>query len=208
MKDDVKKADSNEGKVIDPDAKFINGYEDGTFKPNKTVSNIELMSMVTELYADSVKANGEKIDLNQGDNEWADEIISAANKLGLVPGNKNDANYNLADEVTRGDLAIVIYNLIKDYTPSDSLKDTCKDAVGKEYEKAVAKLVELGVLKGYDDGLFHGENTLTRAEAVVVINRALRALGFEIKTPNIAKTFPDLTPSHWAYYEIMFAANK
>ena len=150
--------------------------------------------MVTQLFEDTSKLDAkEEIDLNQGDNEWAGNVIALANGLGLVPGNKNDKNYNLNNNVTRADLAVVVYNLIKDYSPSAKLEENCSDAIGKPYADAVAKLVELGVLKGYDDGLFHGENTLTRAEAVVVINRALRSLGFEIKVGNIQKSFPDLT---------------
>lgn len=210
LTDEVKKANSETKAQINPGAKFINGYEDGTFVPNKEVSNIELMSMVTELFTDSAKANGEKLDLNQGDNAWADDIISKANKLGLVPGNKDDENYNLGEFVTRGDMAKVIYNMIKDTTKTLDLKniDTCQDAIGKDYEDAVSKLIDLGILKGCDDGLFHGEKTLTRAEAVVIINRTLRSLGLELKVSDIKKTFPDLLPSHWAYYEILFAANK
>ncbi|MCQ2979115.1 MAG: S-layer homology domain-containing protein [Clostridia bacterium] len=209
-KDDVKVANSNEGAKINPNAKFVKGYDDGDFRPNDEVNNLELMCMVTQLFEDSGITISKEIDLKQGDNEWAGNIVALANGLDLIPGNKNDKNYDLYDGVTRGDLAIVVYNLIKDYTPSTSLNDreNCKDAIGKNYETAVAKLVELGVLKGFDDGLFHGENTLTRAEAVVVINRALRSLGFEIKVSNVQKSFPDLTEDHWAYIEIMFAANK
>ncbi|MCQ2979177.1 MAG: S-layer homology domain-containing protein [Clostridia bacterium] len=207
-KDDVKKANSNEGEKINPSAKYINGYDDGSFKPNNKVNNIELMSMVTELF-DNVEIKETK-DLNQGKDYWGQEIIDKANALGLVPGNKDNKNYNVTDEVTRGDLAIVVYNLIKDYSDAQNLKDrnNCKDAIGTSYEKEAAKLLELGIFKGYDDGMFHGDYTLTRAEAVVVINRALKSLGFEINMPNIKLSFPDLSEEHWAYAEIMYAANK
>lgn len=66
LKDDVKKANSKEGEKINPTAKYINGYDDGTFKANNNVSNIELMSMVTELF-DNVELK-DKLDLNQGEN--------------------------------------------------------------------------------------------------------------------------------------------
>ena len=76
------------------------------------------------------------------------------------------------------------------------------------YKEAVDVMNAVGVMVGDANGKFNPTANLTRAEAVTVINRALKSLGFEIKMPNITLSFPDLSEEHWAYSEIMYAANK
>jgi len=44
---------------------------------------------------------------------------------------------------------------------------------GTELETAVSSLVELGIVNGYEDGTFKPEKTLSRAEACVMLNRAV-----------------------------------
>lgn len=42
---------------------------------------------------------------------------------------------------------------------------------GSYYEKAVLKMTTLGVIKGMDDGLFHPDDAVNRAQAVVMLDR-------------------------------------
>lgn len=56
-------------------------------------------------------------------------------------------------------------------------------------------LYEKGIVKGYPDKTFKPERNLTRAEAIVLI---MRALGLERKTYNLA-TFIDVPKEHWAF---------
>lgn len=205
--DEVVLSKSKEASKLNSDAKFIKGYDTGEFKPENEVSNIELMSMITSLY-NNVEIRNEKVDLNQGEDYWGELIIKKAHSLNLIPGDKNNKNYDANEKVTRGDLAVVIYNLLKDYSGESLNIQTCSDIAGKTYEKEVTKLINLGIIKGCDDGLFHGEKTLTRAEAVTIINRTLWSLGYKLKLSTLKVSFPDLNKSHWAYNDIMFAANK
>lgn len=50
-------------------------------------------------------------------------------------------------------------------TPAD-VKDT-------EYEAAVTALIEKGIISGYTDGTFRPDGTITRAEACVVVVKAM-----------------------------------
>ncbi len=72
------------------------------------------------------------------------------------------------------------------------------DVEGTEYEKAVERLMLLGIITGYPDGSFKPENNITRAEFAAV---ALRARGLEY-TAQAAKGLPtgfsDVPASHWA----------
>ena len=70
--------------------------------------------------------------------------------------------------------------------------------------KDISALSASGVIGGYSDGTFRPNRTLTRAEAVKLINRVV---GIEIDPDENRMLYDDLTPKHWAYYEIMAAAS-
>ncbi len=63
------------------------------------------------------------------------------------------------------------------------------------------------VLTGYPDGTLKLENTLTRAQAVTMINRAYgrTADSFSIMASMNLRIMPDVPTSHWAYYDLMEA---
>ena len=64
---------------------------------------------------------------------------------------------------------------------------------------------------GYPDGLFHGEEEITRAEVVTIVNRMLGRVADETyirRNKDELHTFYDLqNPHYWAYYDLMEAAN-
>jgi hypothetical protein len=55
-------------------------------------------------------------------------------------------------------------------------------------------LVELGIINGYSDSTFRPNNTLTRAQAAIMI---VRAAG--ISTDGVSSSFTDVPPTHAAY---------
>lgn len=63
------------------------------------------------------------------------------------------------------------------------------------------------VLTGYPDGTMRLENTLSRGEAVTMINRAYdrAADSFSITTSVNLRIMPDVPSSYWAYYDLMEA---
>jgi hypothetical protein len=63
-----------------------------------------------------------------------------------------------------------------------------------------------GWITGYQDGTFEPGKHLIRAEAVTLINRMLdRGIDPEY-LPDWVVEYSDLTPSHWAYADIMEAS--
>ena len=72
------------------------------------------------------------------------------------------------------------------------------DVAGTKYEDAVSRLELLNVLKGYPDGTFKPENTITRAEfaAVAVRVKGLAAVAEAAK--GLPSGFSDVPAGHWA----------
>lgn len=75
----------------------------------------------------------------------------------------------------------------------------------------IAYAKHIGWLNGYADGTFKGDNNITRAEVVTVTNHATNRTPDEDyinKNVSTLNKFTDLkNNSHWAYYDIMEAAN-
>ena len=75
---------------------------------------------------------------------------------------------------------------------------------------AVESLRLMGVLDGYGDGTFRADDPIDRAEVVTIVNRLL---GREADEDYIADNhrrlvmFPDVSSRHWAYYNVLEAAN-
>jgi len=77
------------------------------------------------------------------------------------------------------------------------------DVAEIENKEAVDLLVGIGVIKGYEDGSFKPEGTLTRAEAAVILTRLLGNGDLpEAKTP-----FTDMAGYGWASGAIAYCAN-
>lgn len=70
-----------------------------------------------------------------------------------------------------------------------------------EEGRAIAILSERGVISGYGNGLFGPENSLTRAEAVKVINKIF---GYSFGG---SSTFSDVKEGEWFYNEVSAAVN-
>ena len=80
------------------------------------------------------------------------------------------------------------------------------DVDGSKYEKAVEKLVELGIINGFDDNTFRPNNNVTRAQLAKMLVVALKMEN--AKDEVLVNGFSDVTEGHWAYSFIGSAVNN
>ena len=80
------------------------------------------------------------------------------------------------------------------------------DVVGTRYILPVSTLIELGVITGDADGLFHPQRTITRAEFAAMMARTLKALDL-IAAARGEHEFTDLDGFGWAVEYINTAAD-
>ena len=67
----------------------------------------------------------------------------------------------------------------------------------------------MGWISGYEDGTFKPNNTITRAEAITIINRMLGRIGDieKINEYRVLNKFTDID-GHWSYYGIVEATSS
>ncbi|WP_068777302.1 S-layer homology domain-containing protein [Paenibacillus sp. FJAT-26967] len=136
---------------------IVSGYEDGTFRPERTVTEAEFLTLLIHLY---------KPDLESGKgNDWAEPYYNLAASLNYPVGTANGREPN--EPITRIRVAELIASTHGEhYEGEDAIRYLYGKnlAQGEEAEPSIAG--------------FKGARTLTRAEAVQFIkNMADQGLG-------------------------------
>ena len=75
---------------------------------------------------------------------------------------------------------------------------------------ATAACLNANIVKGYDDGLYHPELSVTRDQMAVYISRALVSPSGDAAIPDGPATpsFSDVPPNQWAYKQIEYAVSQ
>ncbi len=146
----------------------IQGYDDGTFKPDNEVTVSEFLKMVIEMADYKLETIGEP---------WPDWYIQTALKNNLISGNEFD---DYSKNITRYEAVKILskYINIDDVSKSKNIFIDLK----KDEKEIILKLVNLKVISGYSDSTFKSANYITRAEACKIISNAYNAKQNLLKT--------------------------
>lgn len=104
---------------------ILNGYEDGSFKPEATVTRAEMAKIICEMMGYDNLGNVTTVFNDVPKEHWASGYISTINGLGIICG-YGDGNYGPEDPVTYNQAAKMIvcglgYGVICDTYPSSYL---------------------------------------------------------------------------------------
>ncbi|MGP1570274.1 MAG: S-layer homology domain-containing protein, partial [Eubacteriales bacterium] len=147
---------------------LVKGTSAKTVSPEKNVTGKEMMAMLVRSMGKEVKQSA--------DSNWYDSYKKEAAALKLDEGIKFDVSKYLS----RAEVAAMMYNYVKlnektlekvDPNVLAQVKDMAD--IPAEYKEAVAYMYQKGLLKGYEDGSFMPNKSLTRVEAVIILARLL-----------------------------------
>ncbi|GAU75802.1 S-layer homology domain-containing protein [Fusibacter sp. 3D3] len=150
----------------------ISGYPDGTFKPDKTISNVEFLSL-------TLKAMNETVQGASSSESWDMPIMKRAYELGLVKTGEPMAD--ATNEITREQSATVLYRAlqIKEGIQYDqcytSILDQVifdHDQIESAYRDSVYSMLQKGVFTG-NSNHFDAKGLMTRGASCVVIERVI-----------------------------------
>ncbi|QGQ98117.1 hypothetical protein EHS13_26140 [Paenibacillus psychroresistens] len=150
---------------------FIKGYEDNSFKPNNSITRAEFVALVNRSFAFTEQATISFKDVKASN--WAYIEIAKGVKAGYIKGYA-DGTIGASKTISRQEVAVIVDRLL-DLSAAASpsaFKDGSK--IGTWAIDAVDSAVAAGILKGYaEDNTFKPANPITRAEAVVTLDRAI-----------------------------------
>ncbi len=183
---------------------YINGYEDGTFRPDGGITRAEAVTLAKNAFAkDSVSTSVTKFSDVPTDAYYA-QSLAYLDSVGAIPDDwKIDNLFEPAKAMTRGEFVGIIFALceggINDYKYSGEFTDD----IPQKYQEAISRMSAAGYITGYTDGSFGAGCGITRAEAVTVINRIL---GREAAEEAVCR-FPDVV-DHWAKPQVIAASGN
>jgi hypothetical protein len=174
---------------------YMEGYPDQTFRPDRSITRAEMAMILHRLEAGAVFEDGEMIRYaDTAPDHWAQEAIQYVSSKGLMTGYP-DGRFKPEQTMTRAEMAEVVTRWLElQGEPATSFNDV----VGHRAEKVIALAEARGIIQGLTDGSFHPEKTLTRAEAVTMINKILKR-GSQDWTTSI---WIDVPLEHWALKDI------
>ncbi|MDM8534557.1 S-layer homology domain-containing protein [Clostridiaceae bacterium HSG29] len=155
----------------DSSRNIIDGYPDGTFRPNGTLSVEQFIKLV-------ISSSGVKY-VNVEGRHWSEPYIERAIIENYISEN-TFTDYTKG--ITREEMAQIIASYIdinEEMESIESNKNKIKSKINDFNEIAinkqnkVLKSYEYGILLGYPDGSYQPQKTLTRAEGTAVIRRII-----------------------------------
>lgn len=148
---------------------FVSGYEDGTFRPNGTITRGEISAMLARaLKLEPVNTGFIFADQSQTP-VWAQPYIQALAKAGYISGYE-DGTFRANKDITRSELVVMIVRARGlEVHPNAALTFKDADQVPGWAKPYVATAEEAGLIKGNGLGKFNPNAAATRAEAVTLI---------------------------------------
>ena len=150
--------------------KVIGGYPDGSFKPDKTISRAEFVTILVKAFALDRK---EEPSFADTENHWAKDYIATAVGNSIANG-YNENSFGPDDLLTREQMAVMILNASQLPKLTAKLSFSDQEEISPWAREALAALTGHGVMKGYPDNSIQPQGQASRAEAVTVIVNTLK----------------------------------
>lgn len=172
----------------------VNGYEDGTFKPEDNVTRAEFLKLlVSLLYGDSLFVTYDYMFEDVPPTEWYSTYIATAAVYGIIDLTEYGTHFEPDSPITRREVAKLIVNALS--VEAGSFETPYADTA----DHNIICLYGLGLMQGTPDPetgrrYFYPDTEITRAEMSAVILRIykLMLLGDEY-IENFFKTY-NLSP--------------
>lgn len=190
---------------------YINGYPDGTVRPEATITRAEVATIFYRAMTDASKtAFHEETQLfpDVTADAWYYEAVNTMASAGIIKG-YDDGSFRPNAPITRAEIAAMVTRFTQRGRNLDeaTFKGIFKDVKeGAWYASIVELANELGWALGHD-GMYRPNDNMTRAEVMTMVNRILqRAAKAEDMLADMIK-WPDNTADKWYYEAVQEATN-
>ena len=188
---------------------YVIGYPDGGVHPHATITRAETATIFFRLLTEKTrKDNLTKYhsfrDVPQG--AWYNAAVATMAKLKIITGYP-DGTFQPDAPVTRAEFAAIAARFDE---KSARTTASFRDIYGHWAERYISCSAELGWIRGYTDNTFRPDQSITRAEAMALINRVLNrnpeSKDDLLRSMNIFND--NLDTAKWYYLDVQEAANS
>lgn len=156
-------------------AGFMDGFKDGTFKPNANVTRVQVLSVIARAFELTATKPAPFKDIKDYPLQTQNEI-AAAYEAGLVK--ENGGYLNPKENITRAQFALILTRLSnsiegEEYVPAAKapFKDIAK--YDEETQNAITLLYDLQLVQGKTADQFDPAGSMTRAQLAKVLILAI-----------------------------------
>lgn len=157
---------------------IIAGYEDGTVRPDRSITRAEMTALLDRVMDYQTTAANHFTDL---DDNWYTDVVLKANAAGMISGYPDGTVRPNATISRQEAVAMFARVLSLDTTNAPEADFTDMDAVGDWAKDAVNAMAAKGYVNG-DNGQFRPQSGITRAEVITIFNNIFDKLYAESGT--------------------------
>lgn len=187
--------------VADDHMWYVNGYPDGSVRPEGSITRAEAAMIFYRLLDDDDKLTpAPQAFSDVSADAWYGQSVNYLASAGLLSGYQ-DGTFRPNAPITRAEYAAMASKYARlILTTGTAFSDVPEDHWAVAY---INSAYVRGWVDGYEDYSFKPEQSITRAEVVKQVNMILERNPSGIGTEN---PYNDITSSHWAYIHMLEAS--
>lgn len=184
----------------------LDGYPDGSYKPDNKVTRAEFIKMLVEGLRLPYSA-GDDVPFVDVTGKWHEDYVRRALASGLIKAADYGENLKPDEVIPREEMAALLVTASEAYleqhpeveyqevSPAPVFSDL--NTAAEKYRAAIQESAKLGFLAGFPDGTYRPKEGLSRGEAATVI---VRVLGMAETTDSTRKHVIRMNPLHGAQW--------
>ena len=186
-------------------APYINGYSDGSVRPDTNITRAEMAIILWRLLSAEKAVDAETAPFTDVPaNAWYAQSVNRLSELGILKGYPDGA-FRPNSFMTREEFVAVVCRYFN--TALEGGGNPFHDVVSGWAFDYIITASSLDWINGYSDGSFRPYANITRAEAVTILNRILDRTLLQQNVPNkYHRFYIDLSSDHWAFQDMIEAS--
>lgn len=153
--------------------RMVDGYENGSFRPNASVTRAEFTAMIARAFG--LGKNSASASFKDTKSSWAAGYISALADKGVITGYA-DGNFKPNATISRAEMVTIIARVLNLNALATSAPTSFSDVDSSNWAAAaIAQASSANLVQGLSSSVFSPSGKATRAEAVTIIIRALES---------------------------------
>lgn len=185
---------------------FMGGYPDQTFRPEQAITRIQgIVAIASGLELTPAPASVLSIYRDRAQiPSYAVNALAAATQQHLVVNYPEADHLRPLEPMTRAEVAALVYQGLVSLGQAPTLESAAvvspdrsqtsfPDIADHWAEPFILGLVQQGLIRGFDDGRFQPDQSMTRAQFASLVVRA-----FQPAPKRASLTFTDVSPNFWA----------
>ncbi len=145
---------------------IINGYNDGSFKPDNNITRAEFLKLVMTALKLNESTQGAYF-ADVADGQWYSGIVNTAAKYKIVNGDSN-GRFNPEQYISREEAAVIMYRAANfagfSFEQSENADSFADEDQISDYAKEPVKTLKNSKIVNGSGGLFNPKSNATRAE--------------------------------------------